>query len=145
MEARKGVVGGETRRTNQSNRQTDRLTMSKRSSSMIIIINQDGARCSGCNEYLGEDEVEERCERCDKDLDDDEGSNSTTITFSYPLYERRGEKYLAKMMEGIVDHRIYTLTFKSQCFNFKAMPNQTGVEVKLEIQRRVRKYDGLST
>ena len=96
---------------------------------------------------MGEDEVEEeRCERCDKDLDDDD-EGSTTITFSYPLYERRGEKYLAKLMEGIVDDRKYTLTFKSHCFNFthRAMPNQTGVEVKLEIQRRVRQYDGLST
>ena len=124
--------------------------MSKRSSSITIIINQDGARCSGCNEYLDKDEVEEeRCERCDKDLDDDDededASTAITITFSYPLYERRGEKYLAKLIEGIVDDRKYTLTFKSHCFNFKAMPNQTGVEVKLELQRRVRQYDGLST
>ena len=37
-----------------------------------IIINLDGAKCSGCDEYLGENEMGERCEKCEKDLDDDE-------------------------------------------------------------------------
>ena len=36
------------------------------------IINLDGAKCSGCDEYLYEDEVGERCEKCEKELDDDE-------------------------------------------------------------------------
>lgn len=36
-----------------------------------IIINLDGAKCSGCDEYLGEDEVGERCETCDKDEEED--------------------------------------------------------------------------
>jgi len=35
-----------------------------------IIINQDGAKCSGCDEYLGEDEVGEWCEKCEEDQED---------------------------------------------------------------------------
>jgi hypothetical protein len=37
-----------------------------------IIINLNGAKCSGCDEYLGEDEVGEHCEKCEKDLDEEE-------------------------------------------------------------------------
>ena len=36
-----------------------------------IIINLDGAKCSGCDEYLGENEMGERCETCDKDDEED--------------------------------------------------------------------------
>ena len=106
----------------------------------IIINNLDGAKCSGCDEYLREDEVEERCERCDKDLDEE-----VVITFSYPLYEHRGKKYEIKLIEGIVDDRVYTFTFKSHGLNYKAMPNLTGAQVKAEIQRRIRRYDGFNT
>lgn len=37
-----------------------------------ITINLDGAKCSGCDEYLGENETGERCEKCEKDLDEEE-------------------------------------------------------------------------
>jgi hypothetical protein len=69
----------------------------------------------------------------------------TSIKLSYPLYERSGEKYLTKLMDGIADEQTYTLSFTlhSDAYYYKTMPNLTGVEVKAEIQRRIRNYDGV--
>lgn len=69
---------------------------------------------------------------------------NTQVKLSYPLYERRGASYLTKLVEEIEDERIYDLSFKlhTNLFFYKTMPNLTGAEVKAEIQRRIRNYDG---
>jgi hypothetical protein len=69
----------------------------------------------------------------------------TTVKLSYPLYERSGEKYLTKLMDGIADDQMYTLSFTlhSDAYYYKSMPNLTGAEVRAEIQRRIRNYEGI--
>jgi hypothetical protein len=69
LDARKWKRADDYNNTNNNNRMN-----TNNNNEENITINLDGAKCSGCDEYLGEDEVGERCEECEKDLDEeDEG------------------------------------------------------------------------